>query len=615
MKHLRRIALVLTLLLLISSCAKSVQITDYSIIPEPTYMVQKGRTFSLSLRTNVCFENLGQNSPTAKYISSTFRQMHIRPKFSGSQKQGCITFSLNDTINPALAEEGYLLQVTPSGIFISANTEAGIFYAFQTLIQMLPDDITSTNYRLITIPECTILDSPAFPWRCSHLDCCSHFFTVKQIKNHLDLMAAYKLNKFHWHLADDHGWRIEVESHPLLNDIASWRVDRTTQPWGKAAPAQPGETPTYGGFYTRSQISEIVEYAAQRHIEVIPEIDLPSHASAILAAYPELSCDGGTYSVALGPLFPTPSLCLGNPQTIQFIDNILDEMCQLFPSEYIHLGFFEDSTDAWSTCPRCQALAHQQGLKSTQSLTNWLLTHIEEYLARHGKRIAGWDDILDNDNLSTTALVTASSGTGYIHYSTLHGNPTIDASSSLALDYYQTDSTHMPAAAPRFLTLSQLYNYTPLSHNLSSDLQHHLLGAEATLHTGYITSYDQAQYQLLPRLCAFAECLWTPADHKNWEHFRRKIEHHKLRLTDLGYHICPGNFKPQLIAERQGTEVIATLTLEVADTYLYYTTDGTDPTTDSPLYLEPLRLPVGTEIRTLTLYHGQPQERIYTFHL
>ena len=207
---------VLILLLVLTACGRKVQITEYAIIPEPEYVVMKGRSFTLSSSTRLCFSNLGRNTPTAKYITNSLRRMHVRPSFTGDPKSDCILFALNDTINPELGEEGYLMQVQPEGVFISANSEAGLLYAFQTFVQMLPADIISTSYAHITLPECTILDRPRFPFRGSHLDVCRHFFTVKEIKRHLDLMAAYKLNRFVWHLADDQGWRIEIEEYPAL---------------------------------------------------------------------------------------------------------------------------------------------------------------------------------------------------------------------------------------------------------------------------------------------------------------------------------------------------------------------------------------------------------------
>ena len=616
MKHCRLI-LFFALLSLFASCGDSAEITDYSIIPEPLYLVQKGRTYTLTTRTKLCFENLGQNSPTAKYISTSFRQMHVRPAYIGKPHKDCITFAINDTINPALGDEGYLLQVHPDGIFVSANTEAGLFYAFQTFIQMLPDDIQQNTYSRIVLPECTILDSPRFPWRASHLDVSRHFFTVKQIKRHLDIMAAYKLNKFHWHLTDDQGWRVEIERYPQLNDIGSWRVDRTRSSWGHEAPPRAGEEPTYGGFYTKKEIEEVVAYAAQRNIEVIPEIDLPSHVSAVLAAYPELACDNYPYTVAIGPYWPPKAvLCAGSDEVMEFVSNVLDEVADLFPGDYIHIGGDNLYRNNWEECPKCQARIHNLHLGDEDGLQDWFVTQLEELLARKGRRLIGWDEILDCGNLSTNALVTAWHGDSATFAAALRGNKVVSATTDYcSFECYQADSNHQPQAFPQYLTLYKAYQYDPVPRRLTENAQAYILGGECMLWTDYVNTYDQAEYQLLPRLCAFAECLWTPLEQKDWSRFQTKIEHHKTRLRHNGYNCCPGSFKPTVVKTPEGSGILVSITTEVSGAYVYYTTDGTDPTPESPIYTAPLHLPQGTLLRTLTLYNGKPQEGIYDFRL
>lgn len=604
-------------LLLLAACGDNVEITEYSIIPEPVYLVQKGRTFTLSSSTKLCFENLGQNNPTAKYITTSLRQMHVRPAFIGTPHKDCITFAINDTVNPALGDEGYLLQVHPDGIFVSANTETGLFYAFQTFVQMLPDNFQQRSYSRITMPECTILDYPRFPWRGSHLDVCRHFFSVKQIERHLDLMAAYKLNRFHWHLTDDQGWRIEIDKYPQLNDIGSWHVDRTQQPWGYEEPARPGEEPTYGGFYTKEDIAEIVAYAAQRHIEVIPEIDLPSHASAILASYPELACDDHPYTVAIGPYWPPKAiLCAGSDQVMQFVADILDEVTLMFPSEYIHIGGDATYKDNWESCPKCQQRMRKLGLDNENQLHGWFLSQVSDILSRKGKRMIGWDDIIECRQPDSDAIVMAWRGDTTAFTAALHGHAVISAHPGYCnLECYQADSSHQPIAFPQYLTLFHAYQYDPIPPTLTENAHPYIWGGECMLWTDYITTYDRAEYQLLPRLCAIAECLWTPYDRKDWQHFQAKIEHHKLRLRTAGYNVCPGSFKPVVTKTSEPDGLLVTITTEVKGSYVYYTTDGSDPTPESPLYTTPLHLPTGTLLRTLTLFGGNAQEGIYDFKL
>ena len=614
---MKRWQLTITILtiLLATSCGKTVQVSEYSIIPEPAYMVQKGRTYTLSSHTKLRFDNMGQNTPTAKYISNRLRQMHVRPAFIGKTRKDCITLMINDTVNPALGEEGYLLQVHPDGISISANTEAGLFYAFQTFIQMLPEEMSAKSTKRIVLPECTILDYPRFEWRGSHLDVCRHFFTVKQIEKHLDLMAAYKMNKFHWHLTDDQGWRIEIEKYPNLNDIGSWRVDRTKSRWGKEKPAQPGEDPTYGGYYTKKEIAEIVKYAAQRNIEIIPEIDIPGHCSAVLASYPELSCDNGHYEVAVGPYWPPKAvLCAGNDAVLQFVFDILDEVADLFPSEYIHIGGDEALKDNWESCPKCQARIRANGLRNENELQGWLLTQVQEHLAQRGKRIVGWDDILDCGGVENDAVVMAWRGDSSAYNAALRGYNVVAANPDYCnLEYYQGDTNHHPLAFPQHLSLRKAYAFDPMPKGLTEEDQARVCGGECILWTDYILNYDQAEYQLIPRICALAECLWSQPEMKDWNRFQNKIEHHKTRLAASGYKGCAGSFKPEVTYVAEGDKLLTTITSEVANTYIYYTTDGSEPTEESAVYNKPILLPKGTRLRTITLYKGEKQEGIYNY--
>ena len=631
-RHITLATITAILMLATMSCGKKTEIAEYNIIPEPEYIVQKGRSYTLSSSTRLCFENLGRNTPTAKYITTSLRKMHVRPAFIGSPQKDCILFALNDTVNPELGDEGYLLQVRPDGIFISANSETGLFYAFQTFVQMLPPDIAQTTYRRITLPECTILDSPQYPWRGNLLDVCRHFIPVKEIKRHLDLMAAYKLNKFIWHVGDDQGWRIEIEHLPALNDIGSWRVNRENQPWGSTQPPAPGEEPTYGGYYTHREIAEIVDYAAQRHIEVIPAVELPSHCTAILAAYPSLSCDGQPRHPATGPCWPPDALlCAGNDSTILFLNTLLDEIAELFPSEYIHIGCSYALFAPWEQCPRCQARKQQHHLRSEEELAGWLVGNIATHLERKGKHIMAWDDLLDWGTLPTGAIVTAYRGDSVTAIALRLASGVVTAPQQHCnLDTYQTDTAHHPAAFPGMLSLRQAYTYDPMprrpeAHSSPSTstappaaLQLRPQGGLSVLWTDYIHTYSQAEYMLLPRLCAIAEKMWTPPsnpDNKNWLHFRHKIEQHKQRLQAQGYNHCKGNFKPTVTKTVNASGLLITIDTEVEDTYVYYTTDGSDPTPDSPLYTAPLHLSRGTLLRTLTLYHGQQQESIYNFQL
>lgn len=613
----RLLLIALILLAVLASCGKKVQISEYSIIPEPEYIVQKGRSYELSSSTRLCFSNIGRNTSTAKYITNTLRRMHVRPAFIGNPDKDCIQFTLNDTINPELGDEGYLLQVLPEGIFISANSEAGLLYAFETFVQMLPPDILSTSYAHIIMPECTILDRPRFAWRGSQLDACRHFFTVKQIKRHLDLMVAYKLNKFVWHLADDQGWRIEIDNYPALTDIGAWRVDRSGYRWGTAPAPRPGEEATYGGFYTPDDIAEVIEYAAQRNIEVIPSIDIPGHCSAILAAYPGLACEPKARHVAYGPCWPhDATLCVGNDSTLHFLFNVVDQIAAMFSSEYIHIGCSPCSTEPWEQCPRCQSLKHKLNFTHESELQGWLINQVAEHLSLKGIRVMGWDDMLDFGPLPPDATLVSTRGDSIASIASLLAQGVIIASPQYcSFDYYQADSTDQPTASPQLLTLHDSYLFEPIPRNFSSSQQNHILGGLCMLWTDHIDTYTLAEYQLIPRICSFAECLWSKPANRDWKHFRHKIEQHKTRLATGGYNYCPGSFKPLVTRTRQDDLLLVTIDTEVEGCYIYYTTDGSEPTPESPVYTQPLILPQGKTLRTLTFYQGKQREGIYSYKL
>lgn len=618
MKKSYRLLLFTLLTFIMVGCGQTTKVEVLNIVPEPVYVNLKDGNFTISNHTKLAFENIGQNCETAKYVSKSFRQMHIHISNGKASKENTILFSLNDTTNIELGQEGYILEVNATGIRISANTEAGLFYGFQTLIQMLPDDISEEHYKKIIIPCCTILDYPRFEWRGSHLDVSRHFFTVKDVKKHLDLMAAYKLNKFHWHLTDDHGWRIEIEKYPLLNDVGSWRVDRSNVAWGEGEPAQEGEEATYGGFYKKEEIKEIVEYAAQRHIDIIPEIEIPGHCAEILCAYPQFACanDDTTYQVQIGPYWPPRAiLCGGNDSVMQFLYDIMDEIIPLFPYKYIHIGGDEAVKENWERCPRCQARIKQLGLENEEQLQSWMIKEVEKYLQIHDKQIIGWDEILDG-GVSEHATVMSWQGYNGAVKAAQHGNHAIMTPTEFCyFDYYQGNAKFCPPAMDHQIYLYKVYQFDPVPANITPEQAKFILGGQANLWAEYIFDYHHAEYMLLPRLCAMAECLWTPLNRKDWTTFRSKVSHQKQRLIHMGYNVYEGNYKPILLAAPSDDDnVTVGFDWEVEGMQIYYSTEGT-PERDKGgiLYTEPFKVKKGTPIQTASYMNGEMKEEIYQF--
>ena len=367
---------------LCASCGRKVVTENYSIIPQPAEMTMDKGYFTLSSSTKCYAGGVGQNDQSVKFIFSHLRQWHFNPVLIGTPEANSLQLIINETSDSELGDEGYTIDVGKDGIVIAANSERGLFYGFQTFVQMLPEDISVTRYSKISIPFCHIRDYPQYEWRGSLLDVSRHFFGVSQVKKHLDLMAQYKLNKFHWHLTDDPGWRIEIAKSPLLNDIGSWRVDRDNQPWGEADPPREGEARTNGGYYTKAEIEEIVAYAAERYIDVIPEIEIPGHCCAVLEAYPQLACadDDTTYTVQYGPYWPPRAiLCAGNDSVMMFLKDVMDEIIPLFPGKYIHIGGDEAVKENWERCPRCAKRMKELGLSDFEQLQGWMVVEMENY--------------------------------------------------------------------------------------------------------------------------------------------------------------------------------------------------------------------------------------------
>lgn len=605
-----------SILLFLAGCGRTETVTEIDIIPEPVFMIQKEGSFTLKSSIAVATSGLSQNSPTAKYIMNSLRHGRMRPSLVSVSEESDIELIINDTINPELGNEGYLLEIRPNGIRLSANTERGLFYAYQTFVQMLPNDILEHSYRSITLPECTILDYPRFEWRGAMLDVCRHFFPVKFIKKYLDVMASYKLNRFHWHLTDDHGWRLPSEKYPELNAIGSWRVNRDDQPWGQATPPEKDEERSYGGWYTKEEIADVVAYADALGIEVVPEIELPGHCCAILASYPQLSCDGKAPAIPIGPYWPPEDiLCAGNDSTLVFIKNILDEVMAMFPSQYIHIGGDEAVKTKWKSCPKCQHRIAVEHLHGEEQLQGWLMRQVADYLRENGRTPIGWDEAVDCGGLGPDAMITAwrSQQTG--QNAARAGNRVIMCPTEFCYyDYYQADPRYQPAAIGGLITLAKAYSFDPAPVGTNNYVAESIVGGQCNLWTEFINTPSHAEYMLLPRLLAISEALWTPAQNKNWNRFRKKVEIQKHRLSCKSYNYCEGSFTPLFRATRVDDKTMnIAIETEVPNTYIFYTTDGNTPDRNSSIYLGPINLQSGTHIKILPVYKDKERDSVYEF--
>jgi hexosaminidase len=422
--------------------------------------------------------------------------------------------------------EGYTLEVTPRGCVIRANAAPGFFYALQTLRQLLPREIDAAepvDGLSWTIPCVSILDRPRFSWRGMHFDVCRHFFSVEFVKKYIDMLAIYKLNTFHLHLTDDQGWRIEISKYPRLTEVGAWRSD--------------GSGGRYGGFYTREEIREIVAYAAERAITIVPEIEMPGHSSAALTSYPWLGCTGGPYRVQTGWGIFDDVFCAGKDTTFHFLEDVLSEVMELFPGEYIHVGGDECPKTRWANCPFCQARITAEGLANENELQTWFMRRIGTFLNAHGRRLIGWDEILEGGAVPH-ATAMAWRGIEYGVAAVRSGHTTVMSPfSHCYFDYYQGSSSSEPKAIGGFLPLETVYSFEPVPDFLTAEEKARILGAQANLWTEYILDPRYVEYMLFPRLCALSEVDWSAASLRDFADFSRRMVTHYERLQSANINV------------------------------------------------------------------------------
>ncbi|WP_010664502.1 beta-N-acetylhexosaminidase [Marinilabilia salmonicolor] len=510
---------------------------DLAVIPRPVKMESPGGTFQLNKETRIVLrEDEEERKGVANYLSqllSSATGYSFEVSVQDYAEENTICLELDPAITGASG--CYSLIVSDSGITISAPGVTGLFYGVQTLRQLLPPEIESDVLfpdMDWTVPTVEIFDEPAFLYRGLHLDVSRHFFPVSFIKKYIDLLALHKMNVFHWHLTDDQGWRLEIKKYPKLQEIAGQR-EETLVGHGLEEPFIYDGEP-YDGYYTQEEVKEVVKYAEERFVTVIPEIEMPGHAQAALAAYPHLGCTGGPYRTATRwGVFPEV-FCSGKEETFQFLEDVLLEVMELFPSEYIHIGGDECPKTRWEECELCQTRIADENLKNEQELQSYFVHRIEAFLNRHGRNIIGWDEIMEGGLASGATVMSWQGEKGGIQAAKMGHNVIMTPVSHLYFDYYQTDPEGEPLAIGHFLPLEKVYSYHPVPDTLTTEEAKFIVGAQGNLWSEYIKTPEHAEYMAFPRVVALAEIVWTPLENKNYKDFLQRLDVHKRRLDVLG---------------------------------------------------------------------------------
>lgn len=577
--------------------------SDYEIIPKPLDVNSKGdASFLLKDGVAVIYpENNQKMQDNAEFlVDYVERQTGVKlTSHAGMPVDGaiCLTLDLSDD-----NAEAYKLIVNDKRVCISGASEAGVFYGIQTLRKSLPvaQDIN------VNLSAVEIYDKPRFAYRGAMLDVARHFYTVDEVKTFIDMLALHNINRFHWHLTDDQGWRIEIKKYPKLMSVASERKETVVGRWYSGI----YDGKPYGGYYTQDELRDVIDYAAKRHITIIPEVDLPGHMQAALTAYPELGCTGGPYEVRTIWGVSQDVLCVGNDFTLQFVKDVLSEVADIFPSEYIHIGGDECPKVRWEKCPKCQERIKSLGLKSDakhtkeQRLQSYMIQEAAKYLKEKGKRIIGWTEILEGGLVPDATLMSWIGESGGIEAAHQHHDVIMTPNTYLYFDYYQSKKVEdEPLAIGGYLPIEKTYNYEPMPKELTKEEQQYIKGVQANLWTEYIPVFSQVQYMVLPRLGAAAEVQWTDPSKKDYKDFLRRVPHLVAVYDCYGWNYATHVYDVNVDMKADTVNHVLNVQLStMADDPIYYTLDGQDPTEKSLKYTKPFTIDQSVVLKTMAVH-------------
>ncbi|MCE1202521.1 MAG: beta-N-acetylhexosaminidase [Bacteroidia bacterium] len=513
-----------------------------------------------------------------------------------------LRLGLSQLYNKTLGNEGYQLNISSENILLIANTNAGIQYGLNTLGQML------RSYGKDCLPAWQITDYPRFSYRGMHLDVSRHFMPAEFIYRYLDVLAMHRINTFHWHLVDDQGWRLQIDRYPLLTEVGAWREDRGHEHWNLRPLSRHDAPKTYGGFYTKDEVRAIVSYAAERNINIIPEIEMPAHVMSALAAYPEYSCSGQNLGVPPGGVWPiTHIYCAGKEETFEFLENVLLEVMELFPSPIIHIGGDEADKTEWKTCELCQRRMAAENLTDVHALQSYFIQRIGRFLEAHGRRLMGWDEILEG-GLAENAIVMSWRGEeGGIEAARMHHEVVMTPGSHCYFDHYQGDPATEPLAIGGFTPLDKVYAYEPIPTALNEEQAQYVLGAQANVWTEYMPVPQHVEYMVLPRMAALAEVLWSPRESRSWDGFVQRLPLMLRQYDETGLNYARSAWKVQVKEDvnKEARELVLSMSTLLPVDSLVYVLKGEGFMDDCVVYSQPVRIDKSAKLTAYTVVKGK----------
>jgi hexosaminidase len=571
-----------------------------AIIPKPTQVVEQEGVFRITDKTKVYSDSYF--TEIARFFSE---QAGLSTSIISSNK-GVSTSGISfrhDNAKVIPDSAGYLLEITPQRIVITARTRTGALYGMQSLLQL-----RLLQPEIQQIPCGVITDNPRFGYRGMHMDVSRNFYPIGYVKKFIDLMALYKMNTFHWHLTDGAGWRLQIKKYPKLTQEAAWRYALAWKDWwkGDRKYAHEGDPDAYGGYYTQEQAKEIVAYAGKRGITVIPEIEMPGHSEEVLAVYPHLSCSGLPYK--------NSEFCLGNDSTFTFLEDVLKEVMAIFPSTYIHIGGDEADKKAWKQCPKCQLRIHQEHLKNEEELQSYAVRRMEQFLLANNRKLLGWDEILEGGLAPEATVMSWRGEKGGITAASQGHDVIMTPGGYCYFDSYQGDPTLEPEAIGGFLPLEKVYSYEPVPAELDAAHAKHILGAQANTWAEYIPTTYHHEYMTFPRMLALSEVVWSPAQSRNWEDFKARLQAHYLLLQRLDVNYHRPSFQLTIQSNINDVKKVTTISFNSEQYHpeIRYTLDGSIPTTASPKYHQPFDVPGSAKVTAAIFKEGELKGKAVT---
>lgn len=574
-----------------------------SIIPQPVSLQLDKGNFTIDARTTISYNKADKSlKATANFLASGIKKISGINLSQNKANFKKIEFKISPTNE--IGEEGYLLNVTAYGVKITANTNEGLIYGIQSLFQVLPQIRTNAA---MNVPCMQVKDYPRFKWRGMHLDVSRHFFSVDMVKEYIELLAYYKMNTFHWHLVDDQGWRIEIKKYPKLTEIGAWRVDHNDKVWSYRPQAKEGEEATYGGFYTQEEIKDVVKFAVERGVNIVPEIEMPGHVASAIASYPELSCSqkhqlpltGGDYTNM------SSNYCAGNDEVFNFNEDVLTEVMALFPSKYIHIGGDEVDKTSWKSCEKCQKRMQNENLKTEEELQSYFIKRIEKFIVGKNRKMIGWDEILEGGLAQEAVVMSWRGEKGGIEAAKMNHEVIMTPGNPVYFDHYQAGPDGEPLAIGGMNTLKKVYDYEPIPKELPSENSKYILGAQANLWTEYITTNEGVEYMILPRMLALAEVVWSPATSKDWSSFNQRLKWHFRGFQQKGLRYSEGSNKITITPRIENEQLSVALSSEILGCDIYYTLDGSDPNGNSIKYNAPFLIDKTETVRAASVCDGK----------